>query len=231
MVPGRGDEMNNWRCSDVCLSPLAVLSDLLNFSTNTREHDREADKDHPPSQQTLLALLCWNNSAIFFVFPAAEADFVSGVLSHLCDTANQKKQHYGELDLTPYSKNPLTQILYFFLCHNFRSVTLPVTIGLVCVFTNLLKPKRRDGATPELPQPPNPILSHYWNNTEDGANLHKWHPSIIHSIKITVPLVVALFCYPDLVFYIGNLPVLLIHVCFCAVSHRELLRGGGTHCS
>ncbi|XP_013857994.1 glycerol-3-phosphate acyltransferase 2, mitochondrial, partial [Austrofundulus limnaeus] len=42
-----------------------------------------------------LRALCWTIKALDLMdAPVAEAEFVSGVRSHLCDTANQKKQHY-----------------------------------------------------------------------------------------------------------------------------------------
>lgn len=49
--------------------------------------------------------------------------------------------------------------------------------------------------------------------------------------KNTVPLVWLCSPIPTCFFYIGYLSVLLFHVRLFAVSHRELLRGGGAHCS
>lgn len=53
------------------------------------------------SQQTLPT--CGIIGSIFMsaAFSAAEAEFVAQIHSHLCDTASKKKQHYGELNLTP----------------------------------------------------------------------------------------------------------------------------------
>ncbi|KAM4745730.1 glycerol-3-phosphate acyltransferase 2, mitochondrial [Anableps anableps] len=42
-----------------------------------------------------LRALCWTTMALDLIdSPLAEADFLSRIHSHLCDTANQKKQHY-----------------------------------------------------------------------------------------------------------------------------------------
>uniref|UniRef100_A0A3Q4HIJ9 Glycerol-3-phosphate acyltransferase 2, mitochondrial n=1 Tax=Neolamprologus brichardi TaxID=32507 RepID=A0A3Q4HIJ9_NEOBR len=44
-----------------------------------------------------LRALCWTTIGLdLFEMPLAEAEFVAQIHSHLCDTANKKKQHYGD---------------------------------------------------------------------------------------------------------------------------------------
>uniref|UniRef100_I3KAL4 Glycerol-3-phosphate acyltransferase 2, mitochondrial n=1 Tax=Oreochromis niloticus TaxID=8128 RepID=I3KAL4_ORENI len=44
-----------------------------------------------------LRALCWTTMGLdLFEMPLAEAEFVAQIHSHLCDTANKKKQHYGD---------------------------------------------------------------------------------------------------------------------------------------
>lgn len=42
-----------------------------------------------------LRALCWATMGLELIkMPLAEAEFVAQIYSHLCDTANKKKQHY-----------------------------------------------------------------------------------------------------------------------------------------
>lgn len=220
--------MNNWRCSDVCLSPWAVLSDLLNFATNRSITERQTKTIRHLSWLSLCCFL-----AVMPLFSCLSCCrgwvCVWGTFPSLWHSKSEEAALWWARPDTLFQKPTLAQMLCFF-----GVITLEVSHPPFYYWFGVCCYKSAEGEEKSQCSfwtPPHPILSHYWNNTEDRENPHKWHPSIIHSIKITVPLVVALFCYPDLVFYIGSLPVLLIHVCFCAVSHRELLRGGGTHCS
>uniref|UniRef100_A0A3Q0R6A2 Glycerol-3-phosphate acyltransferase 2, mitochondrial n=1 Tax=Amphilophus citrinellus TaxID=61819 RepID=A0A3Q0R6A2_AMPCI len=73
-----------------------------------------------------LRALCWATMGLELIkMPLAEAEFVAQIHSHLCDTANKKKQHYGELNLTSLPKKTLRDLP--FLCQDFKSVFLTVS--------------------------------------------------------------------------------------------------------
>ena len=84
----------------------------------------------------------------FHIFTATEAEFVAQIHSHLCDTANKRKQHYGEHNITSPPKTHThihTQRSSMSLCHNFSSLS-PFPTDSVCVVTH-----QRRAAAPLLP--------------------------------------------------------------------------------
>ena len=132
-----------------------------------------------------------------FFSNAAGAEFVIQILSHLRDTANKKKQFYGELN----SVSP-------------KSLSLSHVHTLLCV-----------------------VCCHWFSLSSEQTKHHqsllslKWQPLLKYCVKVLSVVQGRSFFGSTNLCLTVHLSVLLISVWLCEMCHRELLRGGCTHCS